>query len=251
MFFMYPYNTYSEGAKLLAQKMDILRIRRERSRFVCNRNKTVINWGNNYISNPEILKCKILNRPNLVGLVSNKRSFFHQCNTLNIHYVPESTTNMEIALRWAREGRTVVCRTLLSASEGRGIVIARTPQEVVVAPLYTVYHNKTMEFRINVLRDNVVDVRQKVARRGQEINNWQVRNTANGFTFQRTHAMERCPAQAKAYAIDIVRRFGLDFGGVDVIVHEPTNTIKVLEVNTAPGLDDTSATLYAQVFNSL
>ena len=56
------------------------------------------------------------------------------------------TMQREEAKEWASTGIPVVCRTLTRASEGKGIVIAETPEAVVLAPVYTQYKKKKKEF---------------------------------------------------------------------------------------------------------
>jgi len=142
----------------------------------------------------------------------------------------------------------VVCRTLTKASEGRGIVISDSENPLVNAPLYVKYVKKQEEYRVHVLGDRAFDIQRKM--RSHEVPdesvNWQVRNHANGFVFGRENVS--LPADATRLAVDAVGALGLDFGAVDLIYNQHSDTYYVLEVNTAPGLVGTTLDNYAAAF---
>ena len=118
------------------------------------------------------------------------------------------------------------------------------------APLYTQYVNKRKEFRVHVCANKVFDVQQKVrSSRYQGVAGFEVRNTANGFIFQRMGIT--VPDSAYFEAIKAITALGLDFGAVDVIWNESQDKAYVLEVNTAPGLEGSSVLNYARVISEL
>lgn len=134
----------------------------------------------------------------------------------------------------------VVCRTLLRASEGRGIVVARSAEELVAAPLYVKFWPKETEYRVHVFNGEVIDVAQKRLRNGarnQEGRNPYIRNTANGWVY--THENVNISGRARELACDAVRSVGLTFGAVDLAVNQ-RGDICVFEINTAPGLENTA-----------
>lgn len=144
----------------------------------------------------------------------------------------------------------MVCRTLLSAHEGRGIVIADRNTPLVRASLYTQYVPKRAEYRVHVVGNRSILVQRKVRKAGldQEAN-FKVRNTANGFIFQRNNIN---PPQAVIdEAIKAVAACHLDFGAVDVIWNERQQRAYVLEVNTAPGIEGSTVKDYAQALKEL
>lgn len=237
------YNQHSEGAKLLAKELDCYIIKHRNSRYRDRPNKVVINWGNtgrNWINT--------INRCEHVQRATNKLEFFRWVgDEIN---VPPWTTDHDIAQQWIADGRTVVCRTLLSAHEGRGIVIADRNTPLVRAPLFTQYVPKRAEFRVHVVGNRSILVQRKVRKAGldQEAN-FKIRNTANGFIFQRNGIN---PPQAVIdEAVDAVRLCELDFGAVDVIWNERQQKAYVLEVNTAPGIEGSTVKDYAAALKEL
>jgi glutathione synthase/RimK-type ligase-like ATP-grasp enzyme len=158
---------------------------------------------------------------------------------------PEHTTSIDDARRWVVDG-PVVCRTLLRASEGRGIVVAETADQLVPAPLYTRYVKKKKEFRVHVLNGEVIDVQEK--RKRKEVpddfqRDTRVRNLANGYVFCRD-SVHRVPA-LDDLAITACRALGYNLGAVDVAWNERANQYYVLEVNAAPGMQGSTLVTYA------
>lgn len=138
--------------------------------------------------------------------------------------------------------RTVV-RSLINGSEGRGITICNTSELTKSAPLYTGYIVKTKEFRVHVNNLEVCDVQEKRKRRGHTGVDTKVRNTANGYVFCRDGVVP--PSGLCGVAVDAVRALGRNFGGVDVIWNEATEKLYVLEVNSRPGMEGSTAGIYA------
>lgn len=157
---------------------------------------------------------------------------------------PPFTTDRNEVLRWLAEPSAVVCRTVLRGSEGRGIVVAETPEQLVVAPLYTKYIKKKKEFRIHVFDGRVIDRQEKRRRReydGQRDSN--IRNLANGYVFCRD-AVDRVQA-LDDLAIAACSALGYTLGAVDVVWNERHNSYYVLEVNSTPGMEGTTLQRYA------
>jgi glutathione synthase/RimK-type ligase-like ATP-grasp enzyme len=156
---------------------------------------------------------------------------------------PDHTTDIAVAREWVTQG-PVVCRTLLRGSEGRGIVVAETVDQVVAAPLYTRYVKKKKEFRVHVLHGEVIDVQEK--RRRSEFDgerDTRIRNVANGYVFCRGNITE--PADLRANAIAAVAALGYTLGAVDIVYNERSNSLYVLEVNSTPGMEGTTVENYA------
>lgn len=74
-----------------------------------------------------------------------------------------------------------------------------------------------------------------------------VRNLNSGWVYSvNFEPQETDPINLiKGVALDAVGAAGLDFGAVDIIVDKKTNTPRVLEVNTAPGLDENGSAVNA------
>jgi hypothetical protein len=157
---------------------------------------------------------------------------------------PEFTRDRNIAAGWIAAGDSVMCRTLLRASEGRGIVVAETVDQLVAAPLYTRYVKKKQEFRVHVLNGQVIDVQMKRKRRGFEgERDTKVRNLANGYVFCRDGIVE--PATLRDVAIKATASLGYQLGAVDIAYNERNSRLVVLEVNANPGMQGTTLENYA------
>lgn len=247
--FIYAYNPNSEGSKELRDALKIKGIRHENSRFKGSRDKRVINWGSSSLP-PEVMKCTVVNRPELVALCSNKLKFFQKIKTVDNSIVPNWTTDMDEAIRWVGEGKVVCARTVLSGHSGEGLVIMEksNPNGFVKAPLYTEYVPKKEEYRVHIVNQNIIDVQRKVLSEakktsGEDIN-WRVRNHDNGFIYQRDNINP--PRSVPNMALAAVAAIGLDFGAVDIVYNAKSDRSYVLEINTAPGLQGTSVTNYAR-----
>jgi len=165
--------------------------------------------------------------------------------------VPLFSTVIEEAQEWARDtvSPIVVCRTLVSSQQGKGIVIATNPDEVVPAPLYTKHVRHKREFRVHVINGEVIDfTEKKKPNDGRVVTNEWIRGHDYNWIFCRNGI--DLPEDVKLQAINAVKALGLDFGAVDIAYREREAQAFVLEVNTAAGFDYESTTCkrYAEAF---
>lgn len=236
---IYPYKMGSASAKLLARAFETKRVFPD-GRYRLKPNHVVINWGSSTVPNWYRENYGVvLNKPSAVANAANKLKTFQilQANDVSI---PEWTTSREVASQY--EG-VVVCRTVVSGSQGQGIVIAETPDELVSAPLYTKHVRHKHEFRVHVMNGNVIDFTQKKKRRDvgeAEVSNF-VRNHEGNWVFCREGVV--LPDDVATQAIKAVVALGLDFGAVDVAYREREDKAFILEVNCAPGVDPDGTTL--------
>lgn len=250
---MYTYNKGSEGAKALSTELGIKRIKHEGSKFRGGRGKAIINWGSSNLSDQALACERILNKPEAVRNASNKLKTFELLEEHDVS-IPPYCTNKGDALEILYGQGCLVARTILNGHSGDGIVIVDSPDNLVEAPLYTLYIPKKYEYRLHVFLGEVVDVQRKA--RNKEIPDdqvdWKVRNHANGFIFMREGV--EVGEEAKKEAINAVKALGLDFGAVDIIYNEKQGKYYVLEVNTAPGLTGATLEVYTkrikEVFNA-
>lgn len=168
--------------------------------------------------------------------------------------IPGFTASRRIAQRWTTEGHRVYCRTELRGNSGRDIVIASTPEEVVDAPLYTKEVVKRHEFRIHVFNGVVIDGVRKAFRPSipQEERNRDIMNHAAGTIFVRSGNALEAAKNNEVMLNDCVRAVGavgLNFGAVDVMTDSDGNHY-IIEVNTAPGLEGTTLTRYADAITN-
>ena len=159
-------------------------------------------------------------------------------------FSPAFTEDINVARDWIAGGRVVVCRTLLRASEGRGIVIAETVDQIVPAKLYTQYVPKKAEYRVHVLNGEVIDVQMKKKRKGfEDERNTRIRNLSNGYVFCRDGIVE--PETLRPLAIAACAALNYRLGAVDVAHNIRRNSLVVLEVNATPGMMGTTLENYA------
>lgn len=174
-----------------------------------------------------------------------------QLNSFNNEKIecPEFTRDIAVARTWIAAGSAVMCRTLLRASEGRGIVVAETEADLVAAPLYTRYVPKKQEYRVHVLDGQVIDIQQKRKRKGfEDERNTKIRNLANGYVFCRDGITE--PPELRSLAIKATSSLGYSLGAVDVAYNVKKDKLVVLEVNANPGMQGQTLENYANAIVS-
>lgn len=162
------------------------------------------------------------------------------------HDIPsfEFTTKQAEAKKWASPTTPVFARLLTNSSEGKGIVIAESPGDVPVAPVYTKYIKKKQEFRVHVFKGEVVSVVEK-----RKKHDWtgpsdpRIRNTANGYVFCHDNVVE--PKGLRELALLASQVTPSDFKGVDIGFNEKLKKLFVIETNSAPGIEGTNVQLYA------
>jgi glutathione synthase/RimK-type ligase-like ATP-grasp enzyme len=233
---VYPYKQGSASAKALAEAVEGKVLKCVGSKYVPRGADVVVNWGAGKV--PAFGPAIVLNRE--VGVAANKLSAFREFE-INKVRIPEFRTNKADAE--SDLVFPVVCRTILSGHSGAGIVIAKTKEELVNAPLYTSYIKKKDEYRVHVIGEEAFFIQRKARKLDHVDPNWQVRNLAGGFAFVEVEEKDVNPdviVQAKA-ALKALR---LDFGGVDVLWNENEGKAYVLEVNTACGLEERTAERY-------
>jgi len=244
-----PYKAWSGGAKALGQRAGILRATK---RQVTKHGDfdTVINWGRS----ERRFSGQYINLPENVLRASCKKASMLAFKEAGVP-IPEFTTDRSVAQEWVESGGHVIARTLLRASQGRGIALAgpegseiTAMRQVPAAPLYVRYVKKASEYRVHVAFGEVVDVQQKKRRLEVEDDkvNWQIRNAHNGWVFARDSVV--APDCVLAAAISAVSALGLDFGAVDIGYNVKQNSAAVYEVNTAPGLEGTTLETYYAAF---
>lgn len=219
----------------------------------------LINWGRSNLEGVEKYS-SVLNHPSAVSASSNKLLSLgimedHDINCLSFRPFQE---------RWSVEEHMhnnpdawIVCRTLINSSGGKGIVIAKTKEELVDAPLYTAYFKKKKEYRYHIFQGKLIDVQQKKRLTSEELDARgidrapsYIRNLANGYIFAREGVVEDTTITDEC--IKAIEALDLDFGAVDVLVNEneegETTSYKICEVNSAPGLSGTTFDKYIEAF---
>lgn len=249
-----PYKQGSESARKIAQSLTTAlgaKVRRVRpdGKYRPKLRSLIVNYGLSAAVPWLTGVNRVLNRPEACRVSGNKLAAFRAFAAAGV-VTPEFTDSRQQAAAWIAEGHTVVCRTMLSAHSGRGIVLADTLEKLVNCQLYVKYKKKRKEFRVHVFRGEIIDVSEK-RRLRRELRpdhfDGYIRNHANGWIFARDGIVE--PGDLRALAISACRACGLDFGAVDVIWNEKEDKCYVLEVNTAPGVTGTTLERYVSAIS--
>lgn len=252
-----PWNQQSESAALLARTMHVQRVIRDsnRSRYRSRPGDVIINWGCSVLPEHCSGDALIINRAFPVRIATDKGHTLSSLSSGNIS-CPRFTSNVDTAREWQAEGATVVVRTLLRSRGGRGIIIVEPNQEVPpYYPLYVEYIPKLAEYRVHVVNTEQPQAFVVQKRRRRDVPddqvNWKIRNFDNGFAFAAQLAENSPVDRLKEIAIASIQRLGLDFGAVDVIYNRRSDSLYVLEINSAPGLSDRTAQWYSENLSTL
>lgn len=228
-YYVYPYKQGSKSAELVARKLGGKVIKLEGSRFRPGLGKAIINWGNS--------NCIFRAINASAGIASNKLRSFNALKAAGVSIPPFTTDKAEAAAY-----PLCVVRKKLNGHSGEGIELVERGNPLPDAPLYVQYIKKKAEFRVHVYQGRVIHVQQKKKKEGHVPN--KIRSHANGYVFAINDLV--VPPSVESVALAAVPALGLTFGAVDVIFNEQNNQAYVLEVNSAPGLSDTTATKYAE-----
>lgn len=252
--FVAPH-AYSEGAELLKEKLLATGIKPEGSNYKWKEDHLVISWGCATKKSWHVPGIRILNDYPAVSLAVDKIATLKKLKENGVS-VPEFSTNIEDAKGWINAGETVFCRTKTKSSGGDGIVVAKTLGELVSAPLYTLYKLKKFEYRVAVVDGVIIDFMQKKKRSDWNVEtqgevNFLIRSHDNGWIFAREDVNP--PKMVLDLAKKSVEVLGLNFGSVDIIYNLSEQKAYVLEINTAPGLEEggTSLERYGNAFLNL
>jgi hypothetical protein len=258
--YLWAYKPGSKSATKLAKVLEIKKIKHSNSVFKGDSNKTIINWGSTQPT-PEVFKCRILNHPSKIEIVSNKLKFFESISHENFVNLVPWTTEIGQVRDWLDGGFSVFGRSLLTSHSGNGIMIYNPGESsslddvpsLSLPPLFTKYIKKDSEWRIHCMKFNedirIIFEQRKVRDPNKEPTNWKIRSHKNGFIFQ--HNNLNVPNLVREQAIAAFKASGLDFGGVDVIFNKHEQKAYILEINSAVGLEGQTVEVYANAFKEL
>jgi glutathione synthase/RimK-type ligase-like ATP-grasp enzyme len=206
----------------------------------------MVNWGEEtclLFFRAAMIGVRFINHPVNVGTARNKLATFEVLQDNGIS-IPLYTQDQGQVREWLDDGNIVFGRKTLTGQGGSGILTIYPASSIPDCPLYTLYIPKKEEYRVHVFSGEVKDVQRKIRDPKREPKNWRIRNHDNGFIFARANldVPEEVLTQAKA----AVSALGLDFGAVDVVYPAKRKKAYVLEVNTAPGLAETTLRIYGE-----
>jgi len=218
------YNLYSQSAKLIQKHLSNILGYKVYRGTTPKDNRFNLVWG----------------LPNGIG--ANKLRTFEVFREHGVQS-PPFTTSRATAEQWAMQ-HPIVARKLLRSSGGKGAVYIERGGAVIDAPLYVKYIPKKKEFRVHVHNGNIILVQQKRKRSGTSPDT-KIRSHENDWVFCINNITE--PEDLRSVALAACAAVGHG-GGVDIIWNQLQNRCYALEVNSAPGLSDSSALTYANVF---
>ena len=154
---------------------------------------------------------------------------------------PRWTTDKEEAASW---GTVVMARSSVRGQRGSGLQVVMGGQQLPDAAIYTEYLPHKREFRVNLFKDRVVSIREKVRQRGVT-GDFHIRNQANGYIT--THCRPDAPRTLLGDVSLAARKVsGSDFVGVDIGYNEYYNRAFVIEVNSGPSIEGSSVALFVE-----
>lgn len=217
-----------------------------------------------------------INSPVSVSLAQSKQQSLEELSSGSYVRVPIFDTDpIQILIKARAANLPIVCRTHDRGHAGSGIVLKtvdeiRSLDSLPSASVYTLAVPKRREYRVHIGRyrggsAHVIDITRKVRRDGMDEgvndpNRPFVWNHDNGFIFERGSVirdMSNDPTLIKRIsdmAAQAVIALGLRFGAVDIVVEQggrlPEANIYVLEVNTSPGMSETTLNRYCEFFTT-
>lgn len=240
-----PYKITSSSAKFLANFLNIKRIFPNKS-YKYLKNDILINWG--YSSLPPILnnvkEFTVINSFEAVENCVNKLKCLTKLKENNVSCI-DFVTDKEEAETLIENGNVIYCRTLINSTKGNGIVIANTVEELVDSKLYTVYFKNTNEYRVHVFNGKIIDIQEKKRMSEEKLISFginkenrtrKIRNHDSGWCFCRENIA--FPDIVGETSIKAIEALGLTFGACDISFNSKRNNCAVLEINTAPGLEE-------------
>lgn len=289
MTYIFKGDRPSNGAINLKEALGATMMRSVGSTYTGRRAGAVINWGcvnseaQRLAHIAETAGRPFLNHPTFVSHAVNKGMFFDKMRRELPQFTIPFVDNFDDAIDLVEQGSRMYARTILNGHSGKGIVLMVNARDVEREAIQRVVNGGSMpvyrpgddlrqslrdcklftqgvagkrtEYRVHVVSGQVILVQQKRRKEDWGNNphyNSLVRNLESSWIYAVN--LDQLGLEAvKEAATRAVLTFGLDFGAVDVIYKHQTEQAFVLEINTAPGLDqDGSAlTAYTEAFQNV
>lgn len=223
----------SDSAKELATYLNVKRLKQQTS-FRPRPSDVIINWGMPKVK----LNANYLNPLASVSISTCKLKTLRALESASVP-TPEFSTTKPTEGKW-------VARTQLNSHSGQGAVVADAA-ELPDAPLYTKYIQKDAEYRVIVVGNQAVDVKQKLKRRDFEGERTPyIWSCDNGYVFAREVTI---PDNLSELGISAIQALGLSYGAVDIIAKN--GEFYVLECNSAFGLSGQTIQLVGDAIKAL
>jgi hypothetical protein len=247
-YWFYGYSLASGSMQALNENLNGRIIKHRNSSYVQGPEDILINWG----SARELPYRNMVNNPMAVRVATSKLSTFRALSAANI-VVPSFTQDRSVAVGW---NARLLGRDQDHGSQGAGIHVYHQGDTVGNHQFYVKYWRKEREFRVHVFKGRVIFIQEKLRKRVRVPTSVlpgssYIRSHNRGWCFAFNHlSTSPCPSNVSDAAVAAVQALGLDFGGVDIGWNE-RHGAAVFEVNTAPGLEETSLQAYVEAFKTL
>lgn len=243
-FWFWAYDMRSMSARALVELLDGRLIRQQNSSYQPREGDILVNWGRRTCPYPVTL-----NRPEAVHVATSKLQTFAALRAAGVN-VPAFTTDRSVAEDWNRRGR-ILGRDRDRGSQGQGITVYEPNSQIGAHRFYTRYMRQSREIRVHVFRGTVIFEQEKLRKHNATVDPF-IRSHRRGWVFGFKHLRDQpSPEGLRDTALTAVLTLGLDFGAVDLVWNSRTRRSTVLEVNTAPGIENTSLAHYARAFQRL
>ena len=245
---LYTHN-HGNSSKLLKQELGIKSLKKNSTYKGFD---LIINWGNSKPVNEHNLF--YINHPQGVRNAVNKLHTFNRLFSYGI--MPPSRTVPEDFME--QNWNKTVCRSIVNGTNGEGITICKRGEELPIVPLYIKYIEKIAEYRVHFgMIDGEVKMLESFRKRLRNgvddlypDRSKFIRNLDNGWVM----CYEDINDNPSLYDFTgkcaqlIGENLGLSFGAMDIIQEKGTRKFYLLEVNSAPGLEERTAKMYANYF---
>lgn len=199
--------------------------------------RMLVRWGSQLPFRSELQ----LNPPSAMALASDKFRALDTLAKAGVLVPPFSRLSQELSGTILGRRRT--------GFGGRDIVVYEPGSQVGVNhEFFSQYIPNSREYRIHVVRGEIIRVQGKYLDNPQDESSGFIKNHANGYRFR--DPGREINKDRKEAAIESVKALGLDFGAVDLIVGMDKKCY-VLEVNTAPSCSPLTLSKYVEAFKKL
>lgn len=163
--------------------------------------------------------------------------------------VPEFTTSRAEAQQWWQDNqRPIILGRTRHGMAARGIQVYEPGQALGEHELYVKHVPNQREYRVHVVRGEVIRVQGKYLDVPADHTNPYIKNHAQGFRFRTPE--RRLNRERTNQAINAVVALDLDFGAVDLCKGDDGQTY-VFEVNTAPACSPMTLEAYVGAFTRI
>lgn len=211
----------------------------------------VINYGGAFV--PPGNSVHWINHPEHVNACSNKIKFFNRVK--EYPFVLEYTRDPECVKNWLEDGKVVVGRKIVRGHSGIGASIISDLAELSDEyKFYTKFFPSWSELRLYFVGESFPIVRQKRRKNDGFLEDSgiekdgiarKIRTHKNGWIYSSNISVPSDTILSmKEATSEIKEKIGLDFGAADFLYSRSNNDFKLVEINTAPGLEGTNVTLF-------